>query len=219
MFQFDVCDDIDDYIVCCYVGLILYILFECILWVNEFMVQMCFCILLLVGEDCIYGYLFWLGVMIYLMQFGMVVLWDFVFVECVVCVMVEEVVVIGIYWMFLFVLCIVCDLCWGCIDEMFGEDLFLIGELVLVMVCGYQGDGFDDFIVIFVMVKYFVGYFEIQGGCDVSEVDIFCCKLCLWFLLLFECVVCEGCCMFMFGYQIIDGVLIIINDWLFSDVL
>src|SRR3712207_8764750 len=36
------------------------------------------------------------------------------------------------------------DLRWGRVDETFGEDPFLIGELGSAMIRGYQGGGLDD---------------------------------------------------------------------------
>ena len=47
----------------------------------------------------------------------------------------------GIHWTFSPVLCIARDLRWGRVNETFGEDPFLIGELASAMVRGYQGDG------------------------------------------------------------------------------
>ncbi len=131
----------------------------------------------------------------------------------------EEVAVTGIHWTFSPVLCIARDLRWGRIDETFGEDPFLIGELASAMVRGYQGDGLDDPTAILATAKHFAGYSETQGGRDASEADISRRKLRSWFLPPFERVAREGCRTFMLGYQTTDGVPITTNDWLLSDVL
>ena len=78
----------------------------------------------------------------------------------------------GIHWTFSPVLCIARDLRWGRVDETFGEDPYLIGELASAMVRGYQGDGLDDPTAILATAKHFAGYSETQGGRDASEADI-----------------------------------------------
>ena len=117
------------------------------------------------------------------------------------------------------VLCITRDLRWGRVDETFGEDPFLIGELASAMVRGYQGGGLGDPTAILATAKHFAGYSETQGGRDASEADLSRRKLRSWFLPPFERVAKEGCRTFMLGYQTTDGVPITVNDWLLNDVL
>ena len=125
----------------------------------------------------------------------------------------------GIHWTFSPVLCIARDLRWGRVDETFGEDPLLIGELASAMVRGYQGKGLTDETAILATAKHFAGYSETQGGRDASEADISRRKLRSWFLPPFERVAREGCRTFMLGYQTIDGVPVTVNEWLLSDVL
>ncbi len=116
-------------------------------------------------------------------------------------------------------LCIGRELRWGRVDETFGEDPTLIGELASAMVRGYQGDGLADPTAILACAKHFAGYSETQGGRDASEADISRRKLRSWFLPPFERVAREGCRTFMIGYQSMDGVPITVNRWLLNDVL
>ena len=83
-----------------------------------------------------------------------------------------EVAATGIHWIFSPVLCIARDLRWGRVDETFGEDPYLIGELASAMVRGYQGRGLADETAILATAKHFAGYSETQGGRDASEADI-----------------------------------------------
>lgn len=83
-----------------------------------------------------------------------------------------EVAATGIHWTFSPVLCIARDLRWGRVDETFGEDPYLIGELASAMVRGYQGRGLADETAILATAKHFAGYSETQGGRDASEADI-----------------------------------------------
>jgi beta-glucosidase len=145
--------------------------------------------------------------------------WDPDLIEKVARATASEVAATGIHWTFSPVLCIARDLRWGRVDETFGEDPFLIGELASAMVRGYQGDGLGDPDAILATAKHFAGYSETQGGRDASEADISRRKLRSWFLPPFERVAREGCRSFMLGYQTTDGVPITVNDWLLSDVL
>ncbi|WP_255365180.1 glycoside hydrolase family 3 N-terminal domain-containing protein [Cellulosimicrobium sp. I38E] len=174
---------------------------------------------LLVAEDCIHGHSFWVGATIFPTQLGMAATWDPELVEQVARATAVEVAATGVHWTFSPVLCIARDLRWGRVDETFGEDPYLIGELASAMVRGYQGDGLADPTGILATAKHFAGYSETQGGRDASEADISPRKLRSWFLPPFERVAREGCATFMLGYQSMDGVPVTVNGWLLDDVL
>ncbi|WP_285107943.1 glycoside hydrolase family 3 N-terminal domain-containing protein [Promicromonospora sp. MEB111] len=174
---------------------------------------------LLVGEDCIHGHSFFEGATIFPTQLGMAATWDPALVEQAARITAVEASATGVHWTFSPVLCIARDLRWGRVDETFGEDPYLIGELASAMVRGYQGSGLSDPTAILATAKHFAGYSETQGGRDASEADISRRKLRSWFLPPFERVAKEGCATFMLGYQSMDGVPITINDWLLNDVL
>ncbi|MFI2486526.1 glycoside hydrolase family 3 N-terminal domain-containing protein [Promicromonospora kroppenstedtii] len=174
---------------------------------------------LLVGEDCIHGHSFFEGATIFPTQLGMASSWDPDLIEQAARVTAVEAAATGVHWTFSPVLCIARDLRWGRVDETFGEDPYLIGELASAMVRGYQGSGLADPTAILATAKHFAGYSETQGGRDASEADISRRKLRSWFLPPFERVAKEGCATFMLGYQSMDGVPITINDWLLNDVL
>ena len=127
------------------------------------------------------------------------------------------------HWTFSPVLCIARDTRWGRVDETFGEDPYLIGEMASSIVKGYQGGAkageplAKDAIL--ACAKHFAGYSETQGGRDASEADLSHRKLESWFLPPFERVAKEGCGTFMLGYESIDGVPVTFNKWLLSDKL
>jgi beta-glucosidase len=127
--------------------------------------------------------------------------WDPRLVERVARATAVEVAATGIHWTFSPVLCISRDLRWGRVDETFGEDPYLIGELGAAMVRGYQGTGLADPTAILACAKHFAGYSETQGGRDATEADISRRKLRSWFLPPFERAAREGCRTFMLGYQ------------------
>ncbi|GAB2709492.1 beta-glucosidase [Microbacterium marinum] len=219
MMQFDAREDLEGIVLGHHAGSILHTSPAKVLRAAELTAQTRLGIPLLVADDCIHGHSFWEGATIFPTQLGMAASWDTALAERVARATAAEVAATGIHWTFSPVLCIARDLRWGRINETFGEDPFLIGELASAMVRGYQGDGLDDPDAILATAKHFAGYSETQGGRDASEADISRRKLRSWFLPPFERVAREGCRTFMLGYQTTDGVPITVNDWLLSDVL
>ncbi|MGR0319704.1 exo-beta-d-1,3/1,6-glucosidase [Agromyces sp. ZXT2-3] len=219
MMQLDAREDLEDQVLRRHVGSILHASPERIERAHELVDATRLRIPLLVGEDCIHGHSFFEGATIFPTQLGMAASWDASLLERVARATAEEVSATGVHWTFSPVLCIARDLRWGRIDETFGEDPFLIGELASAMVRGYQGGGLDDDTAILATAKHFAGYSETQGGRDASEADLSRRKLRSWFLPPFERVAKEGCRTFMLGYQTTDGVPITVNDWLLNDVL
>ncbi|WP_353813825.1 glycoside hydrolase family 3 N-terminal domain-containing protein [Agromyces sp. SYSU T00266] len=219
MLQLDAREDLEDQVLRQHVGSILHASPERIALAHELVAQTRLRIPLLVGEDCIHGHSFFEGATIFPTQLGMAASWDADLLERVARATAVEVAATGVHWTFSPVLCIARDLRWGRIDETFGEDPFLIGELASAMVRGYQGGGLDDDTAILATAKHFAGYSETQGGRDASEADLSRRKLRSWFLPPFERVAKEGCRTFMLGYQTTDGVPITVNEWLLNDVL
>lgn len=219
MMQLDARDDLEDQVLRRHVGSILHTSPERLVRAHELVSQTRLRIPLMVGEDAIHGHSFFEGATIFPTQLGMAASWDTDLLERVARTTAVEVSATGVHWTFSPVLCIARDLRWGRVDESFGEDPFLIGELASAMVRGYQGGGLTDETAILATAKHFAGYSETQGGRDASEADLSPRKLRSWFLPPFERVAREGCRTFMLGYQSIDGVPITVNDWLLNDVL
>ena len=178
---------------------------------------------LIIGDDCIHGYSFWPSSTIFPSQLGMATSFDTAKVQAAGRATAEEVSTTGVHWTFSPVLCIARDTRWGRVDETFGEDPYLIGEMASAIVKGYQGGAkageplAKDAIL--ACAKHFAGYSETQGGRDASEADLSHRKLESWFLPPFERVAKEGCGTFMLGYESIDGVPVTFNKWLLSDKL
>ena len=112
---------------------------------------------LLTGDDAIHGHSFWPGATIFPSQLGMACTWDPDLVARAARITAIEVAATGLHWTFSPVLCIARDLRWGRVDETFGEDPFLIGELGSAMVAGYQGEGLSDPTAVLACAKHFAG--------------------------------------------------------------
>ena len=174
---------------------------------------------LLLADDCIHGHSFWPGATIFGTQLAVACSWRPENARRMARITAVEATSTGFKWTFSPVLCIARDLRWGRVDETFGEDPYLIGELASAMVAGYQGSELRDETSMLATAKHFAGYSETQGGRDASEADITRRKLLSWFTPPFERVAREGAGTFMLGYQAIDGQPITVNRWLLGDVL
>ncbi|WP_294128732.1 glycoside hydrolase family 3 N-terminal domain-containing protein [Propionicimonas sp.] len=174
---------------------------------------------LLVADDGIHGHSFWPGATIFGTQLAMACSWNPSLIERAARVTAVEMAATGMHWTFSPVLCITRDLRWGRVNETFGEDPYLIGELGSAMIRGYQGTGLADPDSVLACAKHFAGYSETQGGRDASEADLSQRKLRSWFLPPFERAASEQVGTFMLGYQSMDGVPITANRWLINDVL
>lgn len=88
--------------------------------------------------------------------------WDPKAVEAAGRATAEEVSSTGVHWTFSPVLCIARDTRWGRVDETFGEDPMLIGEMASAMVKGYQGGACAGETLpkdaILACAKHFAGY-------------------------------------------------------------
>jgi beta-glucosidase len=219
MLQLDARDDLQDVVATKLAGSILHASPERMLAAIELAAATRLGIPLLTADDCIHGHSFWPGATIFPTQLGMACTWDPGLVERMARATAVEVAATGIHWTFSPVLCITRDLRWGRVNETFGEDPQLIGELGAAMIRGYQGAGPDDPTAVLACAKHFAGYSETQGGRDASEADLSRRKLRSWFLPPFERAAREGCRTFMLGYQAIDGVPITADRWLLNDVL
>jgi beta-glucosidase len=219
MMQLDARGDVESHVLATHVGSILHASPEKLRQAHDLVERTRLRIPLLVGEDAIHGHSFWVGASIFPTQLGMAASWDPALVERVARSTAVEAAATGVHWTFSPVLCIARDLRWGRVDETFGEDPYLIGELASAMVRGYQGDGLTDPTAVLATAKHFAGYSETQGGRDASEADVSRRKLRSWFLPPFERVAREGCRTFMLGYQTMDGVPITVNEWLLDEVL
>ena len=219
MMQLDAQNDLDEIVLGMHAGSILHTSPDRVSLAHDLVARTRLRIPLLVADDCIHGYSFWPGATILPSQLGMACSWNPELVEAGARMTAKEVAPTGVHWTFSPVLCIARELRWGRVDETFGEDPHLLGELGVAMVKGYQGAGLDDPTGILACAKHFAGYSETIGGRDASEADLSRRKLRSWFLPPFERVARAGARSFMLGYSSVDGVPITINDWVLNDVL
>ena len=171
MMQLDARDGVQEHILDKHVGSILHTSPERVREAHDLTARTRLRIPLLVGEDVIHGHSFYEGATIYPTQLGMAASWDAELIERMARATAVEASATGMHWTFSPVLCIARDLRWGRVDETFGEDPFLIGELASAMVRGYQGAGLTDETAILATAKHFAGYSERSLRREMSASD------------------------------------------------
>jgi beta-glucosidase len=109
---------------------------------------------------------------------------------------------------------------WGRVEEDFGEDPFLTGQLGLAYVQGMQGDSLDTDHTVIAEPKHFAGHGSPEGGLNMSPVHAGEREVRSVMLKSFEPAVREGKAMgIMAAYHDIDGVPCTGNPWLLNKVL
>jgi beta-glucosidase len=109
---------------------------------------------------------------------------------------------------------------WGRVEENFGEDPYLTGQLGLAYVEGMQGDSLNSDHTVIAEPKHFAGHGSPEGGLNMSPVHAGERELRSVMLKSFEPAVREGKAMgIMAAYHDIDGVPCTGNPWLLNKVL
>ncbi len=109
---------------------------------------------------------------------------------------------------------------WGRVEEDFGEDPYLTGQLGLAYVEGMQGDSLNTDHTVIAEPKHFAGHGSPEGGLNTSPVHAGEREVRSIMLKSFEPAVREGKAMgIMAAYHDIDGVPCTANPWLLNQVL
>ncbi|HTQ49186.1 MAG TPA: glycoside hydrolase family 3 N-terminal domain-containing protein, partial [Candidatus Acidoferrales bacterium] len=109
---------------------------------------------------------------------------------------------------------------WGRVEEDFGEDPYLTGQLGLAYVEGMQGDSLNTDHTVIAEPKHFAGHGSPEGGLNMSPVHAGEREVRSIMLKSFEPAVREGGAMgIMAAYHDIDGVPCTSNPWLLNKVL
>lgn len=110
---------------------------------------------------------------------------------------------------------------WGRIEETYGEDPYLVSQMGLAAVKGFQGDGFpiaDDKVLS--TLKHMTGHGQPESGTNVAPANISERRLREVFFPPFEAAIREGnAASVMASYNEINGVPSHANEWLLGDIL
>lgn len=110
---------------------------------------------------------------------------------------------------------------WGRVEETFGEDPYLVGQLGMAAVRGFQGDAsFKDKKRVIATLKHFAAHGQPESGMNCAPANVSMRVLRETFLRPFqEAVQKAGAISVMPSYNEIDGVPSHANQWLLRDVL
>ena len=131
----------------------------------------------------------------------------------------KEVAADGLHWTFSPVLCLARDTRWGRVNETFGEDPYLAGELGAQIIRGYQGDDLADRDSILACAKHYIAYGEATGARDSIDTEVTFRKVREVFLPPFKKAVDAGCATFMTAYGSLDGTSCTVSKKLLTDIL
>ena len=159
----------------------------------------------LFGIDAIHGHGLNERATIFPSQLAAACSWNPALVEEMGRVTAREVAADGLHWTFSPVLCLGRDTRWGRVNETFGEDPYLAGELGAAIIHGYQGDDLADGEHILACAKHYIGYGEAVGGRDACDTEMTYRKLREVFLPPFARAVEAGVATVMTAYGSIDG--------------
>ncbi len=131
----------------------------------------------------------------------------------------EEVAEDGLHWTFAPVLCLARDPRWGRVDETFGEDPYLTGEMGAAMIQGFQGDQLDDPESILACAKHYIAYGEAVGARDACDTEVTMRKVREVFLPPFKKAAEANCATVMTAYGSLDGTPLTIHEEAMKKVL
>ena len=171
------------------------------------------------GIDAIHGHGLNKNATIFPSQLAVACSWNPELVEKMGEVTAREVATDGLHWTFSPVLCLGRDTRWGRIDETFGEDTYLTGELGAAIIRGYQGDDLSDGEHILACAKHYLGYGEAVGARDACDSEVTERKVREVFLPPFKKAVEAGCATIMTAYGSTDCAPLTSSRRLMHDVL
>ncbi len=131
----------------------------------------------------------------------------------------REVATDGLHWTFSPVLCLGRDTRWGRVNETFGEDPYLAGELGAAIIRGYQGDDLAGDENILACAKHYIAYGEATGGRDSYDTEITYRKMREVLLPPFRKAAEAGCATMMTAYGSIDGTPVTADAHVLKDIL
>ena len=108
---------------------------------------------------------------------------------------------------------------WSRVEESFGEDPILSGEMASAEICGLGGGDLSKPYSTLATPKHFVGYGTTEGGHNSRPTFIGKRELLEQFLPPFYKVINSGALSVMASYNSIDGIPITCDDWLLKDIL
>ena len=173
----------------------------------------------LFGIDAVRGHALNRGATIFPTQLACASSWDPELLREMGRATAREVSADGLHWTFSPLLCLSRDPRWGRVNETFGEDPYLTGELAAAIIRGYQGDDLSAPDSIAACAKHYLAYGEATGARDAYDSSVTCRKVREVFLPPFKKAVDAGCATFMTAYGSTDGTPLTADGHILKDIL
>lgn len=171
-------------------------------------------------EECLHGHAAIDGTS-FSQPIGLASTWNTDLIQKVYTLTAEEARVRGTHQALSPVLDVARDPRWGRVEETFGEDAYLVKEMGLAAVRGFQGDmrkGLSDKNVL-VTLKHFVAHGQPENGTNCGPANVSDRVLREVFMYPFQKAIEQGAESVMASYNEVDGVPSHANKWLLTDVL
>lgn len=174
---------------------------------------------LIFGVDAVRGHALNENATVFPTQLACACSWDREIAKTMGEVTAKEVRADGLHWTFSPLLCLARDTRWGRVNETFGEDPYLVGELAAATIKGYQGDNLADGEHILACAKHYIAYGESTGAKDAYDSPVTYRKIREVFLPPFKKAVDAKVATIMTAYGSIDGTPVGIDEYIMKDVL
>ena len=174
---------------------------------------------LVFGVDAVRGHSLNEHATIFPTQLACACSWDREIVREMGTVTAREVSADGLHWTFSPLLCLARDTRWGRVNETFGEDPYLVGELAAATIKGYQGEDLSDPESILACAKHYIAYGESTGAKDAYDSEVTYRKIREVFLPPFQKAADAGCATIMTAYGSVDGTPVGIDAHIMKDIL
>ena len=131
----------------------------------------------------------------------------------------REATAVGLNWNFGPMVDVTRDPRWGRMAESFGEDPFLVTEMGLAFLKGFQGEDLSLPYTMAACAKHFAGYGAAEGGRDYNTASIPMNELRNTYFPPFKALSDAGIATFMTGFNELNGVPATGNSFLVSEIL
>jgi beta-glucosidase len=174
---------------------------------------------LLFGIDAIHGNAMQKGTTVYPTPITQASTWDRDLVEKIARETAVEMRAAGMHWTFTPNVDVARDARWGRVGETFGEDPYLVSEMGVAAVKGFQQENFTGDEQVLACAKHFIAGSEPVNGLNFAPMDVSERTLREVFLPPYQKAIEEGVFTLMAAHNEINGIPCHADQWLMTDLL
>lgn len=172
----------------------------------------------LIGIDAIHGNALVSGTTVYPSPISLASTWNDAYLYEVAKQTAKEMRATGSHWTFTPNIDILRDPRWGRVGETFGEDPFMVGNMGVAMIHGFQQNDFTGTEKVIACAKHMIGGGESVNGLNASPMDISARTLREVHLPPYKQAIDAGVFSIMASHNELNGIPCHMNKWLMTDV-